>query len=502
MSLFSRPDGRHPCVIGVAAHTWRGGDAPEPLEMWQHVVRHAAADSGRASGVLAAVDELAITYCQTWQYDDPTARLANALQLSPRRKIYSGVGGTSPQQLLNDAADAIRRGELDVAVVVSAEALGTQRVYKQRGERPVYSYRPQHKPDFPWESRFLATELAHGVLPAWLTFAMLDNARRAHLEVSLLDYRRELGEMMAKLCAVAATNPHAWFPTLRTSEQICNATHENRLVGYPYTKHMVAVMDVDMAAAVVLASTDAADELGVATDRRVFLNGYGASTDAVYIAERPDLWRSPAMVVASRRAFAQANVAVDDVGAFDLYSCFGSSVNFARDALELADDDPRPLTVTGGLPYHGGPGSGYMTHSIAAMVERLRADAGSIGCVSGVGMHMTKHVFAVYSSAPRSNPNVTDRPADEHELRRLSDGLADGGHIAAYSVVHGRDGIPTHAVVVCDLDEGARCYAMSDDPELLSALETEELIGTEVDVRPQPWSTPVGDTTKNVVHLR
>ena len=38
----------------------------------------------------------------------------------------------------------------------------------------------------------------------------------------------------------------------------------------------------------------------------------------------------------------------------------------------MAEDDARGVTQTGGLPYHGGPGSNYMTHSMAAMAETLR----------------------------------------------------------------------------------------------------------------------------------
>jgi acetyl-CoA C-acetyltransferase len=106
------------------------------------------------------------------------------------------------------------------------------------------------------------------------------------------------------------------------------------------------------------------------------------------------------MAEASREAFARAGVGLDDVAHLDLYSCFASSLHFARDALGLAADDPRPLTVTGGLPYHGGPGSNYCAHSIATMVERLRAEPGALGLVSGVGMHMAHHVFALYSTSP------------------------------------------------------------------------------------------------------
>ena len=79
------------------------------------------------------------------------------------------------------------------------------------------------------------------------------------------------------------------------------------MVGYPYTKYMVSIMDVDMAAAVVVASPRRrADALGVPRDRRVYLRGWQYATDPVYVAEHPDLASSPAMAAAARTALAHA----------------------------------------------------------------------------------------------------------------------------------------------------------------------------------------------------
>ncbi len=91
----------------------------------------------------------------------------------------------------------------------------------------------------------------------------------------------------------------------------------------------------------------------------------------MHVAGHPELWRSPAMAAAAGAALSGAGIGVDDVAHLDLYSCFASSVCFALDALGIGEDDPRAaaVTVTGGLPYHGGPGSNYMTHSLAAMAE-------------------------------------------------------------------------------------------------------------------------------------
>jgi acetyl-CoA C-acetyltransferase len=475
-------DPRTPCLIGVGTRTWHPDDtgdegAPEPLVMWETVTRAAADDTGLGQPVLDRLDAIDIVYCQTWQYDDPPGRLAERLGITPRRRHYSGIGGTTPQVLVQQTAERILAGELDVALVVGAEALATQRRYKKRGERYPYSFKPDEKRPFPWEAPFHPAEVAHEVFQAWLTFAIFDNARRAHLGVPLDEYRRQLGEQWERFTQVAARNPQAWFPVERSAAEIITPAPSNRMVGYPYTKYMVSIMDVDMAAGLLLASHETADALGVPADRRVYLRGWCYATDPVYVAEHVEPWRSPAMALAAETALGAAGVGIDDVAHLDLYSCFGSSVNFARDALGIATDDPRPLTVTGGLPYHGGAGSDYLTHSIATMARVLRDDPGSYGLVSGVGMHMTKHVFGVYSTDPGAAAPVPPGPAADQPACPIRDTYEGAATVAAYSIVHGSEGGPEWGVAVCDTPDGERCYARLADPDLLVSAEQEELVG-------------------------
>lgn len=483
-----RPDPRTPCVIGVAQRTWHPGGpaAPEPLEMWSEIARSAAVDTGAAPGkVLGRVGSLAVLYCQSWPYDDPAGRLASALDIVPARSVYSGIGGTTPHVLIADACAAIAAGDLDVAVVVSGEALETVRQLKKAGERPAWSFRDPVKRPFPFEEPFHPSEVAHSVFQAWLTFAVFDVARRAHLGIAPEDYRRQLGELLAPMTAVASANPNAWFRRTCEAAELIEPTADNRMVGYPYTKKMVAIMDVDMAAAVVLASSEAADALGVATERRVYPRGFAYATDPVYVAEHEPMWASPAMSAAAASAMGSAGVGVDDVSHFDLYSCFGSSLNLAIDALGLSRTDPRGFTVTGGLPFAGGPGSGYMLHSTAAMVDVLRGDPGSLGMVSGVGMHMTKHAFGLYGTEPPGSPDPLRGPTSPPTARGLPiQAAADGeATVAAYTVVHARSGEPEWGLVVCDLPGGGRAYGRVDDPGWLSAMESEEWVGTVVRIQ-------------------
>jgi acetyl-CoA C-acetyltransferase len=484
-------DPRTPCIIGVAQRTWRtdgaagtdGDGAPEPLDQWAEVCRAAAADTGVA-GVLDRVDRLDVLYCQSWAYDDPPGRLADELGIAPRRARYSGIGGTTPQQLVQEAGSAILSGAAQVAVVCGAEALATKRRLKKEGRKPEWRHREAERSPFPFEAPFHPAEIAHEVFQAWLTFPVFDVARRAARGIDPDDYRAALGAVMAPMTEVAAANEHAWFPVARSADELITPTTDNRMVGYPYTKYTVAVMDVDMAGAVIVASHEAADRLGVPADRRVYLRGWSYATDPVYLAEHPDLARSPAMAAAAEEAMRVAGVGLDDIAHLDLYSCFGSSINFALDALGLAPDDERGVTVTGGLPFAGGPGSGYMLHAIATLVEVLRRDPGSTGLVSGVGMHMTKHVYGLYSTTPRDvappRTGAVQARLDAEPPKVITDRATGPATVAAYSVVHGRDGGPEWGLAVCDLPDGTRAYAKVVEPDLLVDLESAEWVGRDV----------------------
>jgi acetyl-CoA C-acetyltransferase len=399
-------------------------------------------------------------------------------------------------------------GDLDLALITSGEALATQRAYKKRGERAPYSFKPAEKRAFPWEAPMHPVEVAHEVFQAWLTFAVFDNARRGRLGTDLDDYRAQIGRMMTPMTRIAARNPDAWFQIERSADDLVTVTADNRMVGYPYTKYLVSIMDVDMAAALLVSTHERANALGVPQDQRVYLRGWCYATDQTYVAEHPDLSRSPAMRAASTAALEQAGATIDDVAYLDLYSCFASSLHFATDALDIAADDPRPLTVTGGLPYHGGPGSGYLTHSIATMTDVLRRDPGRMGMVSGVGMHMTKHVYGVYSASPPASVEPPDEHAVQQRLDEAVRPLAitaehDGpATVAAYSVVHGRDGRPEWGLLVCDLADGTRTYAKLLDAGALEGAEHSELVGRPVHLAPTTVAGPAGDARVNVAHTR
>ncbi|MEU8320278.1 acetyl-CoA synthetase [Nonomuraea sp. NPDC048881] len=465
-------DPRTPCLIGIAQRTVREQPGPEPLDLWESVAREAAEDARLPAGWL---DSIQIVHTDSWQYDSPTGRLAERLGATPRHTAYSKVSGTAPQLLIGAAAARIAAGDLDCALITGAEALATRRAYRRAGEHVPWSHAADPKPPYGWERPPHPAELAHDLFLPVHTYAIMETARRAAAGMTVEEEMLDRGRMMAPMTEVAAANPYAWRRAVRTPEELVKG---NRFVGWPYTRNTVAVMEVDQAAAVVLACAELADRLGVPDERRVYLRGWAYAEDTWEVAARPALGSSQAIGAAAEAAFRRAGLGLADMDALDLYSCFAVALRQACDAIGLAPYDRRGLTVTGGLPYAGGPASDYVLHSTATMAGLLRTQSGH-GLVTGVGMHLTKHTYAVWSSEPGGPPGDAV-PVFTAAGVPVVGSYAGPATVAGYTVAHGPDGEPDKGILVVDLPAGGRAHAHVLEPELLADAMSRELVGQRV----------------------
>jgi acetyl-CoA C-acetyltransferase len=242
---------------------------------------------------------------------------------------------------------------------------------------------------------------------------------------------------------------------------------------------------IDQAAAVILTSVAKARALGIPEERWVHLHGCADAHDHWFISDRQDFHSSPAMRTVAREAFEMAGMSISDMNKLDLYSCFPSAVEIACQEMGIAEDDPRGLTVTGGLPYFGGPGNNYVTHSIAQMMDEVRARPGSFGLVTANGNYVTKQSAGIYSTTP---PTRSFRPKDPSIYQAEID-AARGPTVAAtasgpatietYTVMHDRKG-PSYAIVFGRLGDGQRFIANTpDDVRLLEDMVARDYIGAE-----------------------
>lgn len=486
-------DPRTPVIIGVAQTTIgrEQRPAPEPLLGWAQACQAALADAGVDPGMAARIDALLVADVMSWRYDDPLARLAERLGAAPRHMAMGKPSGTSGQTLLDEAAAAIRDGTADIALVCGGESLATMRDFRKVGSMPPWSYVHPQGPGYAFDLDEVQHpgEVAIGMtegIGAVYGFAMRDVARRAHLGVAPGAYRSALGETLAGMTRVAAINPLAWFRQAREAAFLIEPRPDNRMVAYPYTKHMVAIIDVDIYAGLIVVSQEWADTHGIAAEKRVYPWTSCYAEDPVFIGVRDKLWKSDAMEAASKAVLRAAGVTMDDIWHVDLYSCFASAVNFGRDALGIEHRGGDEVTVTGGLPYGGGPASSYVITSIARMVEILRGDPGSMGLISGVGMMMSNHIYGLYSTTPPpiglEHPDhaAVQASVDAIPQRLIDDQYVGPAVIATYTIMHDHLGDPSHGAAICDLPGGARSYARITDPQLLAWAEREEMVGRSV----------------------
>jgi acetyl-CoA C-acetyltransferase len=260
------------------------------------------------------------------------------------------------------------------------------------------------------------------------------------------------------------------------------------MIGYPYTKALCANSATDQAAAVILCSVEAARAAGVPEERWVFPWSGADTHDHWFVSQRADLHSSPGLRAAGRATLALAGLAIDDIAHLDLYACFPSAVQVAAAELGVRLDDPgRAPTVTGGNGFAGGPGNNYVMHAIAAMVDVLRADPGSVGLVTGVGWYLTKHAVGLYSTAPPAQQFQRDRPqgeVDGRPRRAPADGFSGNVTVESYTVMHDRDGAPTVALVACLTLDGRRAWATCRKPDTLAAMTSEEFCGVPAQLGP------------------
>jgi acetyl-CoA C-acetyltransferase len=320
---------------------------------------------------------------------------------------------------------------------------------------------------------------------------------RAHLGLSIEAHRERLGRLCARFSAVAAQNPYAWFPRALSAQEITAASPDNRMICFPYPKRMNAIMEVNQAAAVIMTGSRTAAELGIPEDRWVYLWGCGDANDKWFVSDRINLHSSPAIGACAGRALAMAGLSVDEIDMFDLYSCFPAAVQMAMEELGLALDEPRPLTLTGGLPYAGGPGNNYVMHSIAAALARLREQPAAKALLTGLGWFATKHSAGVYSarrppgeSWTRTDPEVDQALLEAMESPPSIDRAEGAASVESYTVVFDREGEPEQGIVVGRLGDGekpgARFFANTPaDSDLLWAMTRQEFISTSGRVEPE-----------------
>ncbi|MBT5879453.1 MAG: acetyl-CoA acetyltransferase [Rhodospirillaceae bacterium] len=492
-------ESRIPILVGCGQITQREADptaARSPMDLTVDAARLAADNAGAGDALLAALDTvLAIrTFADTsWRFastfgtqTNPPRTIAERIgATAAKRLIYTHPGGNMVQYSINRLFEMITRGEVGAALIAGGEALSTQKAAQRANLDLDWNEHPGGEPEM-WgvETRgWNDVEDRHRMAGAIFAYPLFENAIRGHHGRTIEEHGMAMGELFAGFAAVAAANPLADRRDGFTAEQIATPSAANPYIGFPYTKLMNANAYNDQSAALILTSVAKAKELGIPQENWVYLHGCADAYDHWFISDRKDFHSSHAMRVVGGEVLEMADASLDDIGAFDIYSCFPSAVQIACAEMGIPLDDPRGLTVTGGLPYFGGPGNNYVTHSIAEMMNKVRANPGMKGLVTSNGNYVTKQSAGIYSTDAPEKPFAPKDPGIYQAGINAAKGrtaveTADGeATVETYSVIHDRAG-PSFAIVMGLLDDGSRFIANTqDDPALLAEMVANDYLG-------------------------
>jgi acetyl-CoA C-acetyltransferase len=484
-------DPRTPVIIGVGQYLQRAqglDDAEEAIDLMVRAAGAAASDAGLSS--VPDVDSARVVSLLSFRYKDAARLVVDRLGISTRETAVTTAGGNSPQTLMNVTASEIQAGDLDLALLTGGEAWRTRMRARREGVMLPWTKQDDDvKPDRVIgadQAMFLPEEQARGIIMPVQIYPMFETALRSARGEDVDDHQVRVSELWATFSAVAGGNPFAWQQSVKTAEEIRTPGPSNRMIGLPYPKLMNSNNDVDMAAALLVASVAKAEALGVPRDRWVFPHSGADCHDTYFVSNRQSFASCPAIGIGGRTALELAGLTIDDIDLVDLYSCFPSAVQLGAAALGLSLD--RQLTRTGGLPFAGGPWNNYVMHAIASMVNDLREQPGARGLVWANGGYATKHSFGTYSTEPpekgfrRADPQPEIDALPSRDLALPAD-AAGPAVIEGFTVMHDRDGKPETALASCLLEDGRRAWGSSNEPDTAEALCEGEWVGRRVSLK-------------------
>jgi acetyl-CoA C-acetyltransferase len=458
----------------------------------------ASVQAGHTAGteeVLRNLDGIMVVRIVSRHCPDAAGQLAGRLRAVPRFLQVSGIGGHSPQALINIAAGMISRGDLDSVLVAGAEAYVRRERHPERVDSALFRGIPA---DYTGDDLVGATplETAHGIEHPMQGFPLFETALWAASGLDLQSYLKRIGTMWSGFSNTAARHPHAWSRIVRSPEDIITPSPDNRPIAFPYGKFMNSFVTVDQGAAVILMAEEIAGKHEEKGRRTVyFLGGAYAEDRQRFLIEKSDFTASPPLKAAVDKALARSRTRLENIDCFDLYSCFPCAVTIAKKMIGITDDDPRPITLTGGLGFFGGPGNNYNLHAVVTLADKIAGGEKKTGLVTALGWFMHKHAAGVYGTSP---PESTFQAGDieDHDSGPVGDEpvpirpeVNDTGVIETYTVIYNRDRAPSHAVVYGKTLDGYRFIARTPvHPEVFTRLTYQNQVGQPVRIRFDAYS--------------
>ena len=469
-----------PVIIGISQLLQREPDPAlndEPVDMMINAVRAAAADAGNEK-MLATVESVRVIR-GIWRYEEPATYIAQQIGATGAETFGTAYGGNAVQSMVNLTAREILGGKKSLVLLTGAENGNSMAKARKAGFKLPYRDLPGDYDRVLGKDKSMAgeAELARGIRRATEMYPIFENAIRYQRGETIEQHLDRISALWAGFSQAAADNPSAWIREPVDAVTIRTESAKNRMISFPYPKLMNSNNAVDMASALIMCSVEKAKALNILESKWVYPWCGTDAHDHYLVSSRDNLYSSPAIRFAGRRAMELVSLSPDELDFVDVYSCFPSAVQVSAGELGLSFD--RPLTITGGLTFGGGALDNDVMHSIARMVELNRENPGAVGLITANGGYLSKHAFGIYSSQPPEKDFQYAGLQADVDKTPSREWLVDyDGEVAieSYTVMYGPDGVSMgHAA--CLTDDGKRTWANTEDIDLLTEMTKTEFCG-------------------------
>ena len=469
-------------VIGVSAIQQKSDfeNLDEALLLMDQAVKEALSDSGNKS-VKDYINEIRIPK-GFWRYRDPGKWIAKNNDFQGIPTTYVTKIGVLQQNLINEACLKIENGEINASIILGGEAR-----YKQLRsviEKKEYlETKLDENPDFyikAKEDLYGDEELKELGAMAVGYYATMETAIRKNDDETIEEHQNNIASMYEEFSKVASNNEDAWLDHPYSKKEILETSKKNKMLAYPYNKLHCTSWNVNQSAALIICSEELADKLEIDNKKRVYPISSSENNHMIAIQQRPKLYESIGMIYAAKSVNKMMEKLDIRLDAYDLYSCFPAAVKMFSKSLELGSEIPK--TITGSMPYAGGPLNSFVIHSTVKMIQKIRALEVRHGLVTGVSGMMTKQSFCVWGKEYQEQfifDDVTERAKLDESPVELSN-IAEGeGEIIGYTIIEGSENAPK-AVLYLDDEMKHRKVVSSFDKNFINLLMEEEWVGKKI----------------------
>ena len=469
-------------VIGVSAIQQKSDfeNLDEALLLMDQAVKEALSDSGNKS-VKDYINEIRIPK-GFWRYRDPGKWIAKNNDFQGIPTTYVTKIGVLQQNLINEACLKIENGEINASIILGGEAR-----YKQLRsvieKKEYFETKLDENPDFyikAKEDLYGDGELEELGAMAVGYYATMETALRKNDNENIEEHQNNIASMYEEFSKVASNNEDAWLDHPYSKKEILETSKKNKMLAYPYNKLHCTSWNVNQSAALIICSEELADKLEIDNKKRVYPISSSENNHMIAIQQRPKLYESIGMIYAAKsinKMMEKLDIRLD---AYDLYSCFPAAVKMFSKSLELGSEIPK--TITGSMPYAGGPLNSFVIHSTVKMIQKIRALEVRHGLVTGVSGMMTKQSFCVWGKEYQEQfifDDVTERAKLDESPVELSN-IAEGeGEIIGYTIIEGSENAPK-AVLYLDDEMKHRKVVSSFDKNFINLLMEEEWVGKKI----------------------